>query len=150
MIEPDIKSIEKYDEMIDFLFSIQDFYIYNQQAYEDMVECINNFFIVYEDILKNGIQTNQLFSIAEKNMYNSINHLHSFIYSIPNDDNIRNKLHTSLYVLEKILNNYLNEIYDIHIDNIKKGYHIDYKLINIGPKEYNYYNEENTNFNYII
>lgn len=151
VIEPEVKKLNKYDDVIDFLFSIQDFYIYNPQAYEEMHKSITNFFVVYEDILKNNKQTNYLFSIADKNMSDSINHLQSFIYNTPeNDTNVINKLHVAIDVLEKILNKYLNELYDIHMDNLKDGYDINYKIINLGPKEYNYYGEEDTNFNFVI
>ena len=150
-LEPEVKNLVKYNEIIDFLFSIQDLYIYNPQAYEEMHNCINNFFIVYEDILKNKKQTNNLFNIADKNMYDSINSLHSLIYSIPeNDLNVRNKLHVAMDVLEKILNKYINEMYDIHVGNLKDGYNVNYKCINTGPKEYNFFGEDNTNFNFII
>ena len=151
LLEPDVKKLIKYNEIIDFLFSIQDLYIYNPQAYEDMYNSINNFIIVYEDILKNNKQTNELFNIADVNMHNSINSLHSIIYNVPeNDLNVRNKLHISMDVLEKILNKYLNDIYDIHIKNLKDGYNVNYKIINTGPKEYNFFGEDNTNFNFII
>ena len=151
IIEPEVKKLKKYNDIIDFLFSIQDLYIYNPQAFEEMHHNITNFFIVYEDILKNKKQTNNLYNIADKNMNDSINNLHSIIYNLPeNDINVRNKLHVAMDVLEKILNKYLNEIYEYHIDNLNNGYNVDYKIINTGPKEHNYYGDDITNFNFII
>lgn len=140
LIEPKSEIINKYDDIIDFLFSIQDFYIYNPQAYEEIINFITYFFTVYEDIKKNPQQTNKLFSIAENNMSNAINHLHSIIYNIPDDKNIVKKLQKAMNSLEKILNNYLNDMYDIHIKNIT--YDVEHKEITIGPKEHNFYNDD--------
>src|SRR5690349_12803914 len=51
LLRPNPKLINKYDEMVNFLFSIQDFYVYNPRAYEEMVNFINNFFDCYEEVL---------------------------------------------------------------------------------------------------
>ena len=59
---------------------------------------------------------------------------------MPNYKNLIEKLNNALQYLESLLNNYLEEIYKIHQNNVyMNGYNIKYKIVNTFPKSYNYY-----------
>ena len=142
-IRPKPKNIQNYDELTDYLFSIQDLYGYNPPAYEEIVDNIDNFLEVYEEskLLPELSGTN--YSIAEKRKHNALNALHSMIYKLPSSHNLVDKYVDSMRVLEGLLEKYLNEIYYINEEKImKEGYNNSTKIINRGPKESNYYDKE--------
>ena len=147
-IKPYNVLLEKYEDMIDFLFSIQEFYKFNQQNYEEMIDNISAFFVVYENVNIDDSLCEDNYRLMENKKKNALNALHSMIYSLPNNKIITKKFNKSLVKLEFILNDYL---YDInskckHII-INNGYTIDRKLLNDGPSAYNSY-LENGDFTY--
>ncbi len=79
ILTPQPDNAMKYNNIVDFLFSIQDLYIYNPQAYEDMIEIIDQFFKLYEESNNDnslaGMNYYQM--IIEKN--NAMNSLQSII-----------------------------------------------------------------------
>lgn len=143
-IEPPIDKIKKYEDFIDLIFSIQDLYYYNPKAFELMIFSLENFIKIYEYILEDPTLTNHLYYLADKNMHNILNNLHSIIHSLPDDKKIIYKFHTSLKLMEELLNDYINKIYQIHIK--QTDIDINSKIINTGPKEINFY--ENYNFDF--
>jgi hypothetical protein len=151
-IKPRPKNINEHSEIIDFLFSIQDFHIYNPQAYEEMIDYIDIFFSIYESIKITPKNNNKFFSIIEQRKHDALNSLHSLIFTIPSDKNMTNKLNISINTLEELLNKYLNEIYHIHNEYLyNTGYNIEHKPLenNIGPKANNFYKNELFTFDYL-
>lgn len=143
----DIGKIKDYQEIVDFLFSINEFYKLNQETFEDLIDNLNNFLLIYEDIKIDNINYTEKYIISENIKNNIMNILHSFIYSIGNHYELVNKLNYSCNVLNKILNKYLEELYDICQKKlIIYGYNINTKQLYNGPKEYNI--EENNKFTY--
>ena len=49
-ITPEPEALMEFDDVIDFIFSVQDMYKYNQQSYENFIQNLNNFFNIYKRI----------------------------------------------------------------------------------------------------
>lgn len=122
------------------MFSIQDLYEHNPQAYEEMYDNIENFLNVYEIIMGNTYYCDYYYQIAESKKDNAINSLHSIIYKLPNDKILTDK-HTRAHKrLDTILTNYINKLYDECQSNvIRNGRNVYNRAINVGPKEHNHY-----------
>lgn len=137
-IIPHSKKIKPYNNVLDFVFSIQDFYVYNPQAYEDIIDNIDSFFTIYEKIFITQYLCEDNYQIAESKKQNALNAVHSLIFKLPNNKIMTDKLDRAHKRLETLLNKYLNEIYDkCRGKNIKGGRDINTRQINVGPKEYN-------------
>jgi len=131
------------DDIIDFLFSIQDFYPRNPQAYEDMIESCDQFFILYHEIKTNSQLANfnyQNLIDLKRSMLNSLQSI--LINMVPNVGR-DNKLQESITVLDIILNRYLDEIKRIHDEYLyEHGYDIHTTLINTGEDASNMYDDK--------
>ena len=148
-IRPTPKNFEKFDDVIDFYFSIQDFYKFNPQTYEESIENIEAFFKIYDIIFTGTPQPDYYYQIAESKKNNAINALHALIYNLPNSRIVNEKLIRAHKRLETILNKYLNQLYDHCTQKIiKEGRDWYTRQINIGPKEYNTYFNLNKSFTY--
>jgi hypothetical protein len=136
-IRPREKIIEKYDDICDFLFKIQDLYKYNPQIYHEMIEYIKNFFIVYEESMEILLTSHKNYSIAELHMYNASNALHSILLNADGNINLDNKISKSYKILQEKLKYYLNDIkFNIKKDIKLNGYNNQTKIIeetNIKP-----------------
>ena len=142
-ILPKPKNFFKYKDIVAFFFSIQDFYSYNPQAYEEIVDSIDSFLKIYEDINHSHKLCNSLYELAENKKNNGINALHSLIFSIPTGIVAIRKLNKSILVLEKILNKYLDNLVNIQKNYVYvNGYNTEHKIINVYPKPSNHYNKE--------
>ena len=139
-VYPQHKKLHKYEEIIDFLFTIQDMYKYNPPAYEEMVDNIRSFFVVYENNKINSDLCQQNYDIMTNKKENALNALHSIIFNLSDDNIIINKLTESYYTLEIILNRYISDTIK-HCNDIiiKHGYNAKRKMIYNGPDAYNKY-----------
>ena len=149
-IEPKPKNFEGYNDIVEFFFSIQDFYIYNPQAYEEIIDNVDNFLNIYED-LKIGTQfCEDKYKIADSKKRNALNALHSIIYNISaNEPVITDKLNVAHKTLEDILNKYQGEILKIcNHALIDEGYNMTRKLLTNGPSPHNIYPKETSNYEF--
>jgi len=150
-IIPKPKKIREYDDILDLIFSIQDFYAYNPQAYEELIDNLDSFFIIYEKIFITQYLSDHNYQIAESKKQNALNVLHSLIFKLPNNKIITDKLNRAHKRLETLLNRYLNELYDkCREKRILGDIDINTRAINIGPKEYNTYTNLDKEFTYQI
>ena len=139
-IKPDPRNFEDKEDLVDLLFSIQDWYHYNPQAYEEMIDNLYAFFELYDSIKRGSKFCDQYYQIASSKKNNAINSLHSMIFTIPTHAEVMDKFNRAHKRMETIMNDYLNEIYDVcHRDLLKKGYDITRRAINTGPKAANHY-----------
>jgi hypothetical protein len=139
-IQPTPRNFKEKDDLIDFLFSIQDWYHYNPESYEEAIDNLQSFFDLYKAIQRGSKFCDQYFQIAESKKNNALNSFHSMVYTIPVNADVMDKFNRAHKRLETILNEYLNEIYDIcHHDLIRRGYDITRRAINTGPKEANHF-----------
>jgi len=137
-ILPPIKCVGKYKDIVDFLYSIQDFHAYNPQAYEEIVDNLISFFDMYESIHKGAIHCEDYYEISLSKKQNAINALHSLIFKLPTAGVIHKKLVKAQEILDELLGNYLNDIYTkcIHV-RLRDGFTSESKIINKGPSPYN-------------
>jgi len=135
---PHLTNINK--DLIDFIFSVQDFYQFNPQAFEEFVDDIDAF-LVLSDTIRNDVNLcNYYYQIADTKASNALNVFHSLLYNLPVDPVFTEKLVRAHKRLETILNRYLNELYDLcETFLFQTGYNVQKKQIVIGPKEYNTY-----------
>lgn len=148
-IKPISKKLYNQSDLIDILFSVQDLYQYNPLVYDELMDNIDGFFYIQENIFRNTKLTNYYYQIAESKKDNIVNNFHSLIFSLPSNKFLTDKFNKTNKRLETILNNYLNEMYDkCTFDLMRNGYDIYKRKINKGPKEYNNYpiKDENNNF----
>lgn len=128
------------DNVIDLLFSVQDLYKYNPQAYEEVIDNLDSFFEIYGAIKRGSKFCDSYFQIADSKKNNAINAFHSIILTIPANFEMVDKYNRAHKRLETIMNVYLNELYDnCEHDLLKNGYNVYRRMINTGPKEYNHY-----------
>mgnify|MGYP004001531629 CR=1 FL=1 len=142
-IKPQPENLEKESNIIDFLFSVQELYNYNPQAYEELVDALDSF-ILLNDVIKEGDRfCENDYEIAVTKKHSALNALHSIIHTTPSEINFNNKFNRSLLALEEILNQYLDDMYKICDEKvINEGYNIERKIIDRGPKPSEYYKEK--------
>jgi len=141
IIKPKLYTIDtSKDDIIDFLFSIQDFYMYNQQAYEEMIDNLEVFFQIYSQITLDVSYCSYYYQIAESKKENALNSLHSIIFKLPNNRFFIDKYDRAHERLETILLKYINQMYSkCKRDLDKNGYDISKRHIDTGPVGYNNY-----------
>lgn len=136
-IYPSPKLISKYVDLTDFIFSIQDFYEYNPQAYENMIHALDTFLEIYEEVQIDSSLAGRHYDNADSQKSLILNNLHSIIISIPSSKLLIKKLDNSLQTLEELINNYLTVIYEANQNYIKThGYFNNTKIINLNVKPF--------------
>jgi hypothetical protein len=134
------KKIKNYPDLTNFVFSIQDFYVENPQAFEDMLDNLDAFLALYENAVTEPKLANKTFKFAEIKKHNALNSLQSIIYNMPTDKISTNKLSVAVRTLEQLLNNYLEKMYHMSQESVyKNGYDTSYVPIDFGPKPHNFY-----------
>lgn len=112
-IYPQTENILKYNDITDFLFSIQDLYIISPQIYEELVGLLDEFIVLYEDGINYPPKTGINLSMAQNIITLSMNTIHSFVYNISSPVLI-NKIQISASHLNNILNGYILKMYDVY------------------------------------
>lgn len=147
---PKSEIISKYDDIVKYLFSIQDFYIVNPPTYEIMMKSLENFFNVYEETNNNKKYAGRNYELMMEHKRSTQNALHSIIYNCPTDVLYTNKLSDAIVIIGEILDNYLDKVERIQKEYLyENGYNINTILINksgILPK--NSYDNDNNLFTY--
>lgn len=139
-IIPKPQKIQYDNDLIDFLFSIQDFYQYNPLAYEEMIDNIDAFVELRDNIFLDSTYCQQYYQIATDKKDNAVNALQSMIHTIPIDEAVTDKLNRAHERLETLLTKHLNEMYDeCYKDQIVNGLNVNKTIIPTGPKAYNVY-----------
>jgi hypothetical protein len=110
--------LNKHDDIISFLYFINDFKQYNPDVYNELIININDFLTLYKDYQiirdeKKKLMQDVIFDTKAKILDN----LSSFIYSFNNSPDLRLKLNNSIDKLNDLLNLYINKL-NINIDHI--------------------------------
>ncbi|ARF11767.1 hypothetical protein Klosneuvirus_2_203 [Klosneuvirus KNV1] len=113
-IKPHFEKInkEKDKDFIDFVFSVQDFYVFNPRAYEEFIDNMDSFFELRELVFNDETFNNYYFQIADSKKNNALNSFHSLIFSLPNDKTYTEKFDRAHKRLETLLNREFNKMYD--------------------------------------
>jgi len=130
LLVPDPGIVKDYEEMYRFLFSIQDFYVYNADAYREMINGLDNFFRTYEYTLSNPNTAGRNYELMRDRKREAMNALFSLIHSIPVDVQPTAKLEDANDTMQILLQRYLDNVERIHNKFIyENGYNCDIKLI---------------------
>lgn len=136
-------------DIVDFLFSIQDFYIYNPSAYEEMIDNLNAFYTLVENIFNEPMFCSYYYQIAFSKKNNAINSLQSIIFKLPTELAFTDKLNRAHERLETILNKKMNDIYDECQKNlIQNGKYTTTTPLLKGPQGHNVYDDEEYSYQF--
>lgn len=139
-IKPPPKRFRDREDVVDFMFSIQDFYPYNPLAFEEIVDNIDSFFELYEFVEKGVPNCEEVFALAENKKQNAVNALHSLIFTIPVSIKVTEKHNKAHLKLDEVMKTYLTTMYNKCKRELSKhGYSIERKHIDTGPRPYNHY-----------
>jgi len=150
LIQPKPLKAINYNQITDFLFTIQDFYKYNPIAYQLMIQYIDYFFETFENIIDDPSTVNLKYDMLISQKKSSINALHSIIYSLNPNDKYDQKLQNSMKRLDELLNVYIMKAHKIYEEELyKKG--ITHKIVKSldSPDAYNNF-DNNPLFNYDV
>jgi len=142
-LRPMPKNTIKYEEMTNYLFSIQDLYIYNPQAFELLVHSIDKFFDYYEETQLDATVAGERFGDMRLQKRDALNALHSIIHGTPSSEGIMTKINDAIKQLDELLNVYMAKVertHDLFIHD--KGYNVTTKLIDKGWFAKNLYDVE--------
>jgi len=110
--------LNKYDDILNFLYYISDFKQYNEKVYDDLLTNLNDFYSLMEDYqiiqgTKKKLMEDVIFDTKNK----ILDGLSSFIYSFNNSPVLTKKLNDSIQNLNDILNQNIKKL-NIKIDYI--------------------------------
>jgi hypothetical protein len=98
------------NDIINYLFSIQDFYAYNPIVYQNIVEHLDIFFIRYDELMRNNSMAGNNYDVMDNEKRNIMNALNSIIFSLVPNKKYDNKLKHSIDSIDNILNKYMNNV----------------------------------------
>ncbi len=134
------KTTLDHDNVINFKFSVRDFYIYNPLEYIAMVDNLDYFFELYKLCFVDSKTAYINYDLMHQHKRNALNALHAISLKLPDDKRIVHKLNNAVIELDTILTEYLDQIsYVADRHTYKYGYNIDTKIINYGVKAGNEY-----------
>ena len=138
-----------HEDIVNFLFSIEDFYMYNPQQYEEMVKYINYFYNLYNVSVIDDQTSSVNYGLMKQYKRDALNALMTIIFSSTDDKRVRDKISASAVVLDDILSHDLDQIsYIVDKYVYTNGYNIDTKIIDYGPKAANEYDDMFKPFSY--
>jgi hypothetical protein len=142
IIEPQIHGnyeSENYDDIINFVFYVQDLHKYAELNYIDFINQLNDFIISYENA-KYGNNVGLYYTLANRKRYNVLNSFHALLFGFSETKIMMNKIKDGLYKINNILQKYLDELEILHKKQIKEnGLNEETYLIDKGEKSYNYF-----------
>lgn len=144
MIIPQQDASAEYNEITNFLFSIQDFYYYNPQAYEDVVESMDKFFELYQESKNDNSIAGTNYQTMIDNRRDIMNSLQSICFKMLQNVKYDAKLQLSIDYVNNILQKYIDEVKEINAKyNYDFGLNLKSIIINSDPTvPYNTYNDE--------
>jgi len=140
-----LKNCMKYDEINEVIDFVQDLYIYNQSAYEEMNDNINIFFEQYEESVIDNSMASEKYNdmmIIEKKILNA---LQSIAYSIDElNFAMLDKIDKSIKMITDILDKYLVKteiLYKQHLNTY--GYDVNTRAFdkNMLAMDINFYDK---------
>lgn len=108
-IKPELKYAQKYNDIVEFIYSIREFYHYNNQTFSDFINLIDIFIRLYDDIIIGVKYCGHQIQVLNDKKYEILNTFHSLIYSLEDNEILLDKFEKSLEKIHLILNNYYNK-----------------------------------------
>jgi hypothetical protein len=128
-----------------FLLKIQLFYFYNEEAYEEMVEELENFLVIFRSVNIDNSYGGVFYDLMIDKKSLILNNLRSIGIKLPKEYNIDSALND----LENILNEYLNKVYYLYKNYLQKnGYDYTTKIIDRNNLAFNRFETEAGSFSY--
>jgi len=128
-----------YEDIINFIFYVQDLRPYAELIYIEFVNELNEFIKAYENG-KNSKNVSLYYNLANRKRYNVLNAFHSMLFNFSETKIMMNKIKDGLYRINNILLKYLDELEKIYNEKIKNsGYNEETQLIDKGERSYNYF-----------
>jgi hypothetical protein len=145
-IFPSPKHIKSHPKLIEFVHSIKDFRLYNEDSFDKMLKCIDNVIQIYNELLIGLHNMPHHIDIMIDNKKKAINYLHSIIYNMEEKPVIINKLNKSIKVLNILLQSYIDKAIDISNKELEKnGYDITSRKMHKNELDGIYINNINSN-----
>lgn len=150
-IKPEATETFEQENVINFLFSIQDLYKYNPQQYEHMIDNINSFYKLYKITFIEHDRAHINYTLMEQMKRDALNAFQAIIFKLPNDIRVLRKVEKANVMLDEIMTKHLDQISFI-VDNYdyKFGKNVNTKIINYGVKPFNEYSDIFQPFSYEI
>lgn len=115
---------------IPHIFAIQEFYIYNPQAYSEAIENLNKFFEIYAEANEYHCLAGNNYNLMFNHKQKIINALNSIIFKLPTNHYYTYKLLDSLVDISNFLDTYLSKIENIQKEYIyDNGYDVNTKML---------------------
>ena len=128
-----------------FLLKIQLYYFYNEEAYEEMVEELENFLVIFRSVNIDNSYGGVFYDLMIDKKRLILNNLRSIGIKLPNEYNIESALND----LENILNEYIDKVYFLYQNHIhKNGFDYTTKNIDRNNLAYNRFETEAGSFSY--
>ena len=112
-----INRITDDKRIVDILYSIQSYYRYNQEAFEELIKNLELFLELFELIKIDHNKSNDLYFNMLDRKKIILNILLSFRIRLPDEYNINDVIND----MNDILDDYIKQVYDIHEDYIKNN-----------------------------
>lgn len=130
LLLPDPGVAREYNDVVRYLFSIQDLYVHNADAYTELTNGLDNFFRIYENTLVNPQYAGRNHELMRDQKRKSMNALHSLVHTVPVTVHHTAKIEDAMKIMEEILQKYLDNAERIHkLFIYENGYNSDVKLI---------------------
>lgn len=132
-IKPQGTYITNYPELIDFLFSVQEFYVSNPASYNAMIRTLDKFLMIYEEIQIDNSLVMYNYETLILMKREILNNFHAMIFGMTNEA-LTTKLSENLILFDDILDEYLiktKRIYDEY--HFKVGMTNETTFIDNGP-----------------
>jgi hypothetical protein len=104
----------KYKDIVNYLYSIQDFYKYNPEAYIEFINNIDYFFLIYDDVQYENSAAGVNYNMMIEHKKNALNALQSIIFKLPRNVKYDRKLNNAQYMLNIILDKYCEDIKKVY------------------------------------
>jgi len=119
----------KDTKLSDFMYNIEDIYMYNPEEYGNLIYNLNKFYEYYELVFIDEKTANTNYEIMETYKKNALNILASIIMNTDNQY-IRYKINKSTEILDDIMTKHLDQVSYISDNDIyKNGYNNNTKII---------------------
>lgn len=113
VLKPKSEIVNKYEDIVDYLFSIQDLYILNPASFQEAIYKLEHFFILYEEMFINNEMTMKHYDTLLILKREILNQIHSIVFSTENE-NLTNKINLLLEELSDILDKYIDNVKELH------------------------------------